>query len=204
MPDPRPLDTRRPVEDVLDRLRELTDREELTIAHILVAFGRTAFLPVLIIMGLALVSPLSGIPLLSTIMGISIGIVSAQLLFGRQTIWVPGVIRRRAIKAERLDKAIARLQGLARWLDRLTRTRWPALTRPPAVKIAQALTVLSGITMPFLEFVPFSSSILGLAVVMYAMAQLTRDGALIFAGMFATLIGWSIPITAVMAISEAV
>ncbi|MGR3468354.1 MAG: exopolysaccharide biosynthesis protein [Shimia sp.] len=204
LPDHRPLDSRHPVEDVLDRLRELTDREELTIADMLNAFGRTAFLPLLIIMGIALVSPLSGVPLFSTIMGLSIGVTASQLLFGKETIWMPGFIRRRSLKATRLENAIDRVQGLARRLDRVTRARWLMLTRPPILFAVQVLTVLSGFTMPFLEFVPFSSSVLGLAVVLYAMAQLTRDGAFVFAGILTTLIGWAIPITAAFAVAQAV
>ena len=46
----------------------------------------------------------------------------------------------------------------------------------PIVYVPQLLSLVSGLTMPFLEVIPFSSSVVASGVSMLALSLLTRDG----------------------------
>lgn len=180
-----------PVQQVINRLDALTDHENLEVGDILDAFGATAFVPVLMVLALIVVSPLSGIPFLPTFFGLMIAMVSTQMLLNWPRIWLPGVLRRRTLSGARLHGALNWLRGLADWLDRTARRRFRLLVSTPLDALVKASCILCGLSMPFLELVPFSSSILGAAVIAFCTGLLTRDG------LFA-LLGWGLMTIAAM------
>lgn len=175
------------VQEVVARLDSLSDRDRVELSEIVRAFGETAFIPVLMVLGLVVLSPLSGIPLLPTIFGSMIALIALQLLVGRKRIWLPGVLMRRKVSGRALHRGLGRLKGFSDWLDRTARDRLTALVSPPLDAVVKLACILSGAAMPFLELVPFSSSILGAAVILFGTGLLTRDGlfALIGAGLIA-------------------
>ena len=177
------IDAENPVQSILERLRGKADQDEVTTEALVTAFGTASFVPALMIPAILVVSPLSGIPLFSSFMGVSIALIAAQLLFGRKTLWLPDWILRRTVKGEKLGKAIDRIGGVAKWIDRHTRVRLRALRSPPVTLLAEAACVICGLMMPVLEIVPFSSSILGAAVCSFSIGLLARDGLFILAGL---------------------
>jgi hypothetical protein len=177
------------------RLETLEGREPLLVEHVLEALGETAFLPVLIVLALIVVSPLSGIPLLPTTMGSIVALVALQMLAGRPRIWLPTVVRRRRLSAARLGAAMPRLRRLADRLDAAARDRMRLLVSPPFDALPKAACAVSGAAMPFLELVPFSSSILGVAIALFATSLLTRDGLFAVAATAAMGLAALVPLT---------
>ncbi|MFN3276094.1 MAG: exopolysaccharide biosynthesis protein [Paracoccus sp. (in: a-proteobacteria)] len=147
-----------------------------SLGQVIEALGRDSFLPNLMIPALAVVSPLSGVPLFSSLCGITIALVSAQMLAQRHRIWLPGWLLSKRIDSGRLIGATQRMRRPARWLDRITRPRLRLLVRPPVLWLTQAICLICGLMMPFLELVPFTSSILGAVVCLLAFGMLARDG----------------------------
>jgi hypothetical protein len=181
------------VRPVVDRLAGLSGAEKVAVRDIVGAFGDTSFLPLMMIPALLVVSPLSGIPLFSSLCGLSIALVAVQMLAGRDHLWLPGIVMRRQIAGERLSAAAARLERIADWLDRHSRKRLHLLFRAPMVLLPQMLCVLCGLAMPFLELLPFSSSLLGMAVLLISVGFLVRDGVYTLAGLVFIFIAASIP-----------
>jgi hypothetical protein len=72
-------------------------------------------------------------------------------------------------------------------LDRITRHRLRWFVRRPLVLVPQVLCLLCGLAMPVLELVPLTSSILGAAVVCFAIALVAGDGLFALGG--TTVIG---------------
>ncbi len=140
-------------------------------------------MPVLLVPALFVVSPLSGIPLFSSACGILIALISAQMLLGRRHLWLPSLLTNRHIAGKKLRKATDKLQGVARWMDSHTRERLRFFTHRPFRWVTQAACLLCGAAMPFLELVPFSSSILGVAVTLLALSLLVRDGLIALFGL---------------------
>ena len=180
--------------DVVARLDTLAEQDDLSLAEILDAFGATAFLPVLIVLALVVVSPLSGIPFLPTVFGTVIALVALQMLLGRPAIWLPPVLARRRLAPRRLHAALARLRRLADRVDASARDRLSRLVSPPLDVAPKAACIPCGGAMPFLELVPFSSSILGVAILCFATGLLTRDGLFALAGFVIMAIAAAIPL----------
>ncbi len=131
----------------------------------------------------SLVSPLSGIPGLSSLGGLTIALIALQILLGRQTIWLPDFVLRRQVSAERLQRALARLDRAAAFVDRRSVTRAEWIFAFPGRQLALTTCLLCGLAMPFLELVPFSATTLALVVSILASALLVRDGVLAALGL---------------------
>ncbi|MGC9417973.1 MAG: exopolysaccharide biosynthesis protein, partial [Rhodovulum sp.] len=119
----------------------------------------------------------------SSLCGLTIALFAAQMLLRRRHAWAPRWIARRRVSSDRVRRAVAWLRGPARRLEWAARPRLGLLVGPPVVPLLQAACLLAGLAVPFLELVPFSSSLLGLSVVMLSVAMLTRDGLLALAGL---------------------
>lgn len=178
---------------IVQRLDRETGREQVTVDDVVSAFGASAFLPIMMVPALLVVSPLSGIPLFSSACGLTIALVAAQMLFGRRRLWLPPMICRRRISGERLHDGIRRLRGLADWIDRHTHDRMRSLAGPKAAPAILAACLVAGLAMPFLELVPFSSSVLGLAVLCFCTALLSGDGLIALCGAVLLSVAATIP-----------
>jgi hypothetical protein len=64
-------------------------------------------------------------------------------------------------------------------------------------KWIQAMCLICGLSMPFLELVPFSSSILGMAVLFFATSLITRDGLFVLFGVLTMGAALAVPLTVV-------
>lgn len=144
----------------------------------MVAIGGRGIIPFLLLPALLTMSPLSGVPGFSATAGIIITIVSVYMLLNRDGISLPGFIERRTVDGARLERALARIQPFVDWIDRRTRPRWHLLFKRPIIWVPQGLCLLSGMVMPFLEFIPFTSSIVATGVFLLALSLLVRDGGL--------------------------
>ena len=170
------------VASVLDRIHDPATGAETRLGDVAGALGKASFIPNLMLPALAVVSPLSGIPLFSSTCGIWIALVSAQMMLHRDHIWLPGFLMRRGVSSQRLRMVVEKLRTPAAWIDRLTRPRLTFLLHPPFLWFAQLICLLAGLCMPFLELLPFASSILGTVVFFMSLAMLARDGVFVLIG----------------------
>lgn len=181
MPDIAPNASSTPtpgsLNDLLDEVEALNrGHEQPTLRTVMETFGRAGALPVMMVVALVVVSPLSGIPLLSSAAGLTIAGIALQLALGRQSLWLPGWLCHRSVPSDRLDAAIERLRPLARFLDHHTRPRLRSLTQAPVANLLLLLCGVAGLTMPMLEILPFTSSFMAMAVTLIGFSLLTRDG----------------------------
>lgn len=169
--------------DVIEEIHDaVDDGEETNVGDLLDAMGRSSFVPVLMVPALAVVSPLSGVPGFSSAAGIIIALVSAQLLVGRKKLWLPDILRRRRIPSHWLERATRSLWRPARWFDRHTRPRLTFLAAAPFDRLIYLACMLCGSAMPFMELLPFTSSLAAMAVVLMSLTLLVRDGLFALAG----------------------
>ncbi len=185
----------RPVGEIVDRLEAVVARGAPSVGSLVENFGSSSFLPAMMVPALLVVSPLSGIPLFSTVCGLLIAFISAQMLMARDHLWLPRRLMGLGVDADRAGAVLHKVRRLSDWLDRNSRSRMRMMTSGPARTGMKVLCLLCGAAMPFLEIVPFSSSLLGGAVVLMATALLARDGLFALAGSLAVLGAASIPLT---------
>jgi hypothetical protein len=162
---------------ILDDLTALADRDgHPDVQAIVTALGHAGFQPLMILPAMIVVSPLSGIFLLSSLCGISVFLVAIQMVLHRRYLWLPGWILRRSVADKRLHAAVRRMRPAAAWLDGHSHQRLTFLTHQPFLTLLQIACALCGAAMPFLELLPFTSSFLGAAICLMGLAMLTRDG----------------------------
>lgn len=193
-PDAEPWqqDTAAGMEDLLDRLLQTASQAgDVSIADMLAATGRRSFGPTLLVAGLVVFSPLSGIPGLPSVVAALVVLIAAQMLFGHRHFWLPQWVLKWKVSAALLQRAIRIFRPVARVMDRLTRTRLSILTGGLAQYPIAVLCLLIALTMPPLELVPFANSLAGAALSAFGLALVTDDGvlALIAVAFCATGIG---------------
>lgn len=176
------------VEDILDCLDALADeREKVSIGHVIGAFGTRTFGPAIMVPALLELTPVGAIPGVPTFLAVTIILVAAQKLVGRRSLWLPGLIGNRCVSSKKLAKGVDKLRPMARFMDRHFHKRLKVLTRAPFSRIAAGLVILLCLTVPFLEVLPFASSIPMLAIAMFGLAALVRDGVLMLVALTASL-----------------
>jgi len=143
--------------------------------------------PLLFFPAMVVVSPLSLIPTLPTITAVTVIVVAAQLVIGRQAIWLPKRIERAGLSPERVEKALKFLRPAAAWLDRYSRPRLTFLVNGLGIRLAALVCILVALTMPPLELVPGASTSAGTVIATFGLSLTTEDGALLLAALSAVL-----------------
>lgn len=168
------------LEELLDQLERAagTDYSRITVEEIISAVGTRSFAPLLLLVGVLIASPLSGIPLFPTLSAIIVALVSAQMLAGRKHFWLPPWLLHRTVPRERMRAATRWLRPTARFIDRLLKPRLALLVTGPATVVIAIFCLIIATGMPLLELVPFSSSLAGTALGVFGLSLVSRDGLL--------------------------
>ena len=165
------------VEEVLGQLDDLTTKSgKVCISDVLDDFGGRSFGPFIMLPALLELSPVGGIPGVPTFLAALVALVAVQLLIGKEHIWMPGFLQNRAVESKKLHKGIAKLRGIAHWLDEHSHGRLKPMTQGVWVKIAALVVILLCMTVPPLEVLPFASSGPMLAIAAIGLALTVRDG----------------------------
>ena len=167
-----------PISQRLSRLADDAEGDSVTLDWILAQLHERAFGLFLLILALPCCIPfLYGIP---QIVALPLMFVSAQILFGRTSPWLPGKLGAREVSKAGLESLAARARPWLERIEALSRPRLGALTRPPIDHIVGIALVLfsASILVPL----PGTNTVPGFAVVIIAMGLLQRDGILVMIG----------------------
>ncbi len=149
----------------------------MALDDILKEIGGRSFGPILLIAGLVTLAPLIGdIPGVPTLMALLVVVVAVQLLAGRQHIWLPGILRNRSVTRPKLERILDRLEPPAKFVDRFFRPRLSGLVRGAGGYLIGCSALLVALTMPMLEFIPFSANLAGAALTAFGLSLIARDG----------------------------
>jgi len=159
--------------------------EAVSIGLVQEVAGPRAAGPMLLLPALLVVSPLSIVPGLPSVVGLTTVLVAGQVVLGREPIRLPRWLTRRRLASRHADMLLGFLQPVSRMADGVARRRARALTAAPMRRIGAAVCVLMGAIMPLLEFVPFTSTWAATIIAVYALAITAGDGllALAFVGL---------------------
>ncbi|MHA7820200.1 MAG: exopolysaccharide biosynthesis protein [Erythrobacter sp.] len=179
------------VTDVVEGLEELAESEDkVTFGDVLDKFGSRSFAPLMMVLAMLEVSPLGAIPGVPTLLAICILLIAAQMLIGRDHIWVPDWIENRSVSGDHLQTATGKLDGTAEKLDNLSGQRLEFLTKGPAIQAAALVIMILCLLVAPLEVLPWASMGPMLAIAIISLAIMARDG-------LAMLIAWLIALGAV-------
>jgi hypothetical protein len=170
--------------DLLDVLYEAAQGDTVSVQDVLDHVGDRSTMPIVLVVALVLVSPLSGIPGLPTLSSIVITLALSQTLVGHENLWLPRFLRIRTVQAHRLKSAVEWLRRPTGWIDRHSHPRMRALASGPLRPVTLIVALLTAIVWPFLELLPFVTSIGASAVALMSFGMLTRDGLYVLLGYF--------------------
>jgi hypothetical protein len=173
---------RQTLSHLLDVLDAAAVGEKVSVQDILNKIGERSIMPIVLVIALMLVSPLSGIPGLPTLSSVVILLVMAQALARRRHLWLPPILRNRKVRSARLIKSVGRMRGMAAWIDGHSRPRLRILTSGPLRWLTLVACTLVPMVWPFLELLPFVTSIGAGAVALMSFGLLTRDGLYVLLG----------------------
>ena len=140
---------------------------------------------------LAIFAAINVIPLppgASIFFAIPLLIVSAQMAFGRASPWFPARIDHRGVTKEELRRLIAKMEWLEVRVERMFKPRLATLTGRTATRlIGLACFLLALLTMlPVVHVAPAA------VIVLFGLALIYRDGALVIAASAAAIVGAAI------------
>ena len=162
--------------------------DRLTLGELLQVFGDEGLLLLTILLTLVFLIPVS-IPGVSTVFGAAILLVGISRVFGRP-LWLPAKLRARNLPAARLRPA---LDGGLHWVRRLEKISRPYRLRGlvegalPELFNNLAFILAALLLMAPFGFVPFSNTLPGLALLLYAIGMIQRDGTAIVLGHLANI-----------------
>lgn len=178
------------VNSILDDLCETGETHgKVTLGQIREALGHRGFGPFFIVPALIEISPLGAVPGVPTLLALLISLFAGQIALGRRHMWLPDVVERRSLSADRLHGAVDKVRPVADWLDRWFHERLPRFAGPSARHGAAVLVLLLCLTVPFLELVPFASTGPMAAIALVGLAITVRDGALMLAAFAVAVLG---------------
>lgn len=170
------------IRSILFKVGEGLSGKTTSIGDVVGSLEGVSFSAVLLLLAIVIVSPLSGIPVLPSICGIAIALMSAQMIVQRRHIWLPNWVMKRHVPTARVRRSLALMERPAKVLDRVTRRRLEFVLTPPLSVLPKLICMACGLAMPILELVPFTSSILGVVVSILALAMIAGDGLLMLMG----------------------
>ena len=176
-----------PLEAILGTAREAVDGTETDLKTIVEAFGDRAFGPVMILCSLFLMTPIGAIPGLPAAFGLIIIVFALQLLFRRETPWMPNVLRRIKISDAKLEKTRKTVSPVLRRIDSVIKARLPVMTSGPAQVLTALISIILALTMIPLGVVPFGVVAPAFIIGLFGLGITARDGLLILIGFFLSL-----------------
>jgi hypothetical protein len=177
---PRPL----PLSQRLAQIIAEHGPDRLSFSELAAQLQSRAWGGLLFIFGAINVLPLP--PGTSSFFALPLLIVSAQMVFGRAAPWFPARLDRRGVTKHELQRLIDKMGWLEVRIERIFRPRLERLTGPTPTRliglVCFLLALLAAIPVPLFHVAP------AVAIVLFGLALIYRDGALVIAAAVAAVL----------------
>ena len=173
-----------PLQSVLEQVAATLDGgASVDLKTVVEAFGNRSFGPIMILCGLCMMTPLGALPGIPPAFGVIVIVFALQLLFRRKTPWMPEILRKVKIPADKLLKVQKKVQPVLAKIDGVIRPRlkWAA-TGPMQVLISVFAIILSLTFFP-LGMLPFGVVAPATIILLFGLGITARDGVLTLLGL---------------------
>ena len=157
--------------------------DRLSIGEVLQVTGERGYGPLVLILALIAALPTGAVPGIPSVCGISIALVSTQLIFGKAHPWLPKRLRQLSIERHRYRQVSRRLTPWTRRIDRLVRPRLTVLVQGAGTRLIGLACVVLGLCMVPLEIIPFAAAAPAFAIAFMGLGLTGRDGFWVLAGL---------------------
>jgi hypothetical protein len=177
--------------DILTQIADDDTRRRISVRDLLVALSDRAIGALIFVFAFPNTVPMP--PGVSSVLGAPLLFLTAQLALGRSP-WLPTVIADRSMDRIHFATVVRRIAPWLARAERLLRPRAQALARPPFENLIGGICVLLSIIL-FLP-IPMGNMPPAIAICLFALAILERDGIWVLAGLCATIaaiaISWGV------------
>lgn len=167
---------------LLDSMERAAENEAVSINDVLHEIGDRAITPLILIVALLLVSPLSGIPGVSTMAALIIILLAVQAVTGRRRLWLPKFLLCREVAGHRLGGCVRFLRRPCTFVDGRCKPRLQLLTTGAMRFVTLVVVTIIPLGWPFMEVLPMMSSLGAGTVALLVFGLFTRDGLFVLLG----------------------
>ena len=162
-----------------DIVRSIDTSRDTTIGMLADSLGERAFGALLFIFAVPNAIPMP--PGTSAILGLPLVILTWQVMVGRQTLWLPDVVRKRRISKEMLERFVSKVTPIMAKLERILKPRLGFIVVP---HIAERLIGLVAFPLALILFlpIPFGNIPPAAAIACLALGLAERDGLAVIVG----------------------
>lgn len=167
--------------DMLDELSYNLNRDSslsgIRLGVLLSAVGRRSYGPILLLLGLIAISPLTALPFTTSIVAAITLLIAGQMALGMKRPWLPKAVLDIRVPRKAFFALLDSARPAADQLDgAILRERWTFMTVPLFVNaVALCVCAAALITFP-LSLIPFAPFAPGLAIVIFGLGMTARDG----------------------------
>ncbi|MBK1637942.1 hypothetical protein CKO24_02595 [Rhodothalassium salexigens DSM 2132] len=172
---------------LIDMIGDGDPDETVSLQTILESVGERGFGSMFMLLGLTMVLPLGALPGVPMLLGLVVSLVAVQLVIGRRTVWLPRRLRQLSVRRGRLQPVPVWVHRLAERIDGLMGRRMTWAAGPLGQRAAAGLCILLAASTVPLGLIPFGVAVPGLAITVFGLAILGRDGLVMIIGAAFTL-----------------
>ena len=172
--------------DILSALAADQTRERISIADLFEVMRDRAFGALMLIFAAPNVLPLP--PGASSVLGAPLIFIAAQLALARPGPWLPKFMAERSMAQPIFAATVGKVSPWLAKTEKLLRPRLSFLTRPPFEQLIGVMCLILAIIL-FLP-IPFGNMPPALAICLFSLAILERDG-------IAAILGWIVAIASI-------
>lgn len=169
---------------LLQRLVKTHKEGLLTYKTLVKAMGEQAYGLIIILFALPSALPISALPGVSFIFSLPIIFIAVHIIMARPSLWLPVVLARQRIEAEKLANIVHRTTLYLKRIELLLKPRWQFLSSPVMERIHGI--ILLGLGLLLMLPIPFSNFVLALLIILFGLGLSEKDGLLLFIAYCAT------------------
>lgn len=169
------------ISQILDAIAG-SKRKTVSVQDVLEAFGDRAFGALLFVFAAPVALPMP--PGVSAILGAPLLFITAQLMVGRRTLWLPKALAERTMTRADFVTLMGKVSPYLTWLERRLKPRFTFLYNPWLDRV----TGLIGLVLAIIVFlpIPFGNMLPALALSAFGLGVAERDGVVgLFGGVMA-------------------
>ena len=176
--------------DRFEALAGLKADEDVTLRGLEALLGEDGAPLVIVFLCLPFLFPMP-IPGISTIFGLGIAVFTLRIAWPGKLL-LPGPLERFTLKGESVKRIGRGGVGFVRKIEKLLRPRLPAFFSAPGRYLAAVAMLSSAVALalPIPPVIPFTNTIPALAITMFSLSFLTRDGLAALAGHALHFVSW--------------
>lgn len=168
-----------------DIVKSINGDEDMTIGQLVDSLGERAFGALMFIFAVPNIIPTP--PGTSAILGLPLVILTWQVMIGRQSLWLPALVRQRRISRDMIQTFVSKVTPVMIRLERVLRPRLSLIAGSNAAERAIGLVAFPLSLILFLP-IPFGNMLPAAAIACLALGLAERDGLAVAAGYVLSLL----------------